>query len=38
MGSSILGDGKPAFIIDLIELFSDSMKKKKTSEHKELVA
>lgn len=31
MGSSILGDGRPAFILDLIELFSGSMKKKKTS-------
>ena len=30
MGSSILGDGRPAFIIDLIELFTDSMKKKKS--------
>ncbi|MBC7537220.1 MAG: chemotaxis protein CheA [Bacteriovorax sp.] len=29
MGSSILGDGRPAFILDLIELFSGSMKKKK---------
>lgn len=31
MGSSILGDGRPAFILDLIELFSGSMKKKKTN-------
>jgi two-component system chemotaxis sensor kinase CheA len=38
MGSSILGDGKPAFIIDLIELFSDSMKKKKVHERKEIAA
>jgi two-component system chemotaxis sensor kinase CheA len=28
IGSSILGDGRPAFILDLIELFSGSMKKK----------
>jgi two-component system chemotaxis sensor kinase CheA len=38
MGSSILGDGKPAFIIDLIELFSESMKKKKTHVNKDLAA
>ncbi len=31
MGSTILGDGKPAFILDLIELFSGSMKKKKSN-------
>ena len=31
MGSSILGDGRPAFILDLIELFSGSMKKKKSN-------
>ena len=31
MGSSILGDGRPAFILDLIELFSGTMKKKKTN-------
>lgn len=31
MGSSILGDGRPAFILDLLELFSGSMKKKKTN-------
>ena len=30
MGSSILGDGRPAFILDLIELFSGTMKKKKS--------
>lgn len=30
MGSSILGDGRPAFILDLIELYSGSMKKKKS--------
>lgn len=29
MGSSILGDGKPAFILDLIELYSGTMKKRK---------
>ena len=31
MGSSILGDGRPAFIIDLIELFSSKMKHKKST-------
>lgn len=31
MGSSILGDGRPAFILDLIELFSGTMKKKNTN-------
>jgi two-component system chemotaxis sensor kinase CheA len=31
MGSSILGDGKPAFILDLIELYSGIMKKKKSN-------
>ncbi|MDD4974848.1 MAG: chemotaxis protein CheA [Bacteriovorax sp.] len=31
MGSSILGDGRPAFILDLIELFSGTMKKKKSN-------
>ncbi|MEA9357792.1 chemotaxis protein CheA [Bacteriovorax sp. PP10] len=31
MGSSILGDGRPAFILDLIELFAGSMKKKKST-------
>lgn len=31
MGSSILGDGRPAFILDLLELFSGSMKKKKSN-------
>lgn len=31
MGSSILGDGRPAFILDLVELFAGSMKKKKTT-------
>lgn len=30
MGSSILGDGRPAFILDLMELFAGSMKKKKS--------
>ena len=38
MGSSILGDGRPAFIIDLIELFTDSMKKKKASELTDIAA
>ncbi len=31
MGSSILGDGRPAFILDLLELYSGSMKKKKST-------
>ncbi|MGZ3809159.1 MAG: chemotaxis protein CheA, partial [Bacteriovorax sp.] len=31
MGSSILGDGRPAFILDIFELFSGSMKKKKSN-------
>ncbi len=31
MGSTILGDGRPAFILDLMELFAGTMKKKKTS-------
>ncbi|MBC7429915.1 MAG: chemotaxis protein CheW, partial [Bacteriovorax sp.] len=31
MGSTILGDGKPALILDLVELFAGSMKKKKTN-------
>lgn len=31
MGSTILGDGKPAFILDLMELFAGSMKKKKSN-------
>lgn len=30
MGSSILGDGKPSFILDLNELFSGKMKKSKS--------
>ena len=38
MGSSILGDGRPAFILDLIELFSGSMKKKKTNFSEEMAA
>ncbi len=38
MGSSILGDGKPAFILDLIELFSSSMKKKNSILNEERVA
>lgn len=31
MGSSILGDGRPAFILDLMELFAGTMKKKKSN-------
>ncbi len=31
MGSSILGDGRPAFILDLNELFKGSLKKNKNS-------
>ena len=38
MGSSILGDGRPAFILDLIELFSGTMKKKKTSFEMDMAA
>jgi two-component system chemotaxis sensor kinase CheA len=38
MGSSILGDGRPAFILDLIELFSGTMKKKKTKFTDEMAA
>lgn len=38
MGSSILGDGRPAFILDLIELFSGSMKKKKSNFNEDLAA
>lgn len=38
MGSSILGDGRPAFILDLVELFSGSMKKKKTNFIDEMAA
>jgi two-component system chemotaxis sensor kinase CheA len=38
MGSSILGDGRPAFILDLIELFSGTMRKKKTNYLEEVVA
>lgn len=38
MGSSILGDGRPAFILDLIELFAGSMKKKKSSFIDEMAA
>lgn len=38
MGSSILGDGRPALILDLIELFSNSMKKKKTNFINEMAA
>jgi two-component system chemotaxis sensor kinase CheA len=38
MGSTILGDGRPAFILDLIELFAGSMKKKKTNFIDEMAA
>ena len=38
MGSSILGDGCPAFILDLIELFSGTMKKKNTNFNQVLAA
>lgn len=38
MGSSILGDGRPAFILDLIELFAGSMKKKKSHNLDEMAA
>jgi len=38
MGSTILGDGRPALILDLIELFSGSMKKKKTNYIEEMAA
>jgi len=38
MGSSILGDGRPAFILDIMELFSGAMKKKKTNFKEELAA
>lgn len=38
MGSSILGDGRPAFILDLIELFAGSMKKKKSNFIDEMAA
>lgn len=38
MGSSILGDGRPAFILDLFELFSGTMKKKKTNFNEEMAA
>jgi two-component system chemotaxis sensor kinase CheA len=38
MGSSILGDGRPAFILDLIELYAGTMKKKKTHSIDELAA
>lgn len=38
MGSSILGDGRPAFILDLIELFSGTMKMKKTNFTEEMAA
>jgi two-component system chemotaxis sensor kinase CheA len=38
MGSSILGDGRPAFILDLIELFAGSMKKKKNHHLEDMAA
>lgn len=38
MGSTILGDGRPAFILDLVELFSGTMKKKKSNFTEELAA
>jgi len=38
MGSSILGDGKPAFILDLIELFSGTMRKRKVEYKQDLSA
>jgi two-component system chemotaxis sensor kinase CheA len=38
MGSSILGDGRPAFILDLMELFAGNMKKKKSNFKEELAA
>jgi two-component system chemotaxis sensor kinase CheA len=38
MGSSILGDGRPAFILDLVELFSGTMKKKKSNFFEEIAA
>lgn len=38
MGSSILGDGRPAFILDIMELFSGSMKKKKSNFKEEMAA
>lgn len=31
MGSTILGDGRPAIILDLVELFDTTMKKRKTN-------
>jgi two-component system chemotaxis sensor kinase CheA len=38
MGSSILGDGKPSFILDLNELYSGSMKKNTSSIKDDLIA
>jgi two-component system chemotaxis sensor kinase CheA len=38
MGSSILGDGRPAFILDLMELFSGTMKKKKSNFNEDIAA
>ena len=37
MGSSILGDGKPSFILDLNELFSGTMKKSSTNIKEDLM-
>ncbi|WP_127714653.1 chemotaxis protein CheA [Halobacteriovorax sp. HLS] len=37
MGSSILGDGKPSFILDLNELYSGSMKKNNTNIKEDLL-
>ncbi|MDD0853786.1 chemotaxis protein CheA [Halobacteriovorax sp. GB3] len=37
MGSSILGDGRPAFILDLNELYATSMKKQKSSVKDKLI-
>lgn len=38
MGSSILGDGQPAFILDLVELFRSTIKNKKSSFIEEISA
>lgn len=38
MGSTILGDGRPAIILDLVELFSNSLKKRKTQFKENLAA
>ena len=37
MGSSILGDGKPSFILDLNELYSSTMKKNNTNIKEDLL-